>query len=474
MVSGGQAVSGDGGTAVRGFSGHPKGLAYLAFTELWERFSYYGMTALLALYLGKQLLLPPHADHVVGLAALRHLFEFRAPMSNAAFASLIYGWYGGLVYFTPILGGWVADRWLGAKRTVTLGALLMSAGHLAMTFDQSFLVALLLLIVGSGCLKGNISAQVGALYPHAAESLRARGFTIFSTAINIGGVLGPVGTGAVAATYGWHAGFGLAAVLMLVALAVYLAGQRHLPESEVRRHARADLPPLTAEEKRRTWAIVGVILLSILPSIAYPMIWNIGIVWIDQHVDLHTALGAVPATWFNSVDAFASIVVAAPLIALWAWQARRRQEPGDLTKIAIGSAIVGASALLLTAGSALAGDGAKVSVWWALACYFGMGTAFMWYWPQTLALVSQSAPPKINATMVSASFLALFIGSTLMGWVGSFYDQMSPAAFWAVDAAIGFAGAAIAFAARRPLMRVLDPARGGGAGAGAPNQEDLS
>src|SRR5689334_14016542 len=241
----------------RGFLNHPPGLFYLAFTELWERFSYYGMTALLALYLGKQLLLPPHADHVFGLALLRHLFEFRGAMSNEAFASLIYGWYGGLVYFTPIVGGWVADRWLGAKRTVTAGALLMSAGHLAMTFDQSFLVALLLLIIGSGFLKGNISAQVGALYPEAAESLRSRGFTIFSTAINIGAVIGPLATGAVAAIYGWHAGFGLAAALMLVALTIYLSGQRHLPEPRAARRGRESAPALTTEEKRRTWAIVA-------------------------------------------------------------------------------------------------------------------------------------------------------------------------------------------------------------------------
>jgi POT family proton-dependent oligopeptide transporter len=437
-----------------GLFNHPPGLFYLAFTELWERFSYYGMTALLALYLRKQLLLPAHADYVLGLSALRHLFEFRGAMSNEAFASLIYGWYGGLVYFTPILGGWVADRWLGAKRTVTAGALLMSAGHLAMTFDASFLIALLLLIVGSGFLKGNISAQVGALYPEAAESLRSRGFTIFSTAINIGAVLGPLGTGAVAAIYGWHAGFALAAALMLLALVIYLAGQRHLPERRAPR-VRNEVPPLTAEEKRRTWAIVGLIALGVFPSISYPMIWNIGIVWIDQYVDLATPFGTVPASWFNSVDSFASIVVAAPLIGLWAWQARHGREPDSMTKMAIGSALTGVSALLLTAGSAL--GGAHVSVWWALACFFGMGTAFMWYWPVLLALVSQSAPAKLNATMVSATFLGLFVGSTLMGWIGSFYDQMSPAAFWTLDAAIGFAGALITIAVRRPLMRLLEP-----------------
>ena len=441
------------------FYGHPRGLAYLAFTEVWERFSYYGMTALLALYMGKQLLLPGHAENVLGLDPLRALFEFRGPMSDQAFASLIYGWYGGLVYFTPIVGGLIADRLLGAKRTVIVGALLMSAGHLAMSFDASFLIALGLLILGSGCLKGNISAQVGTLYPAEAESLRERGFTIFSTGINIGSVLGPLATGTVAAIYGWHAGFALAAALMLVALVTYLAGQRHLPDNRAARRERKQLPPLTPAERRRTWALVGLIALAIPPSVAYPMIWNIGILWIDQHVSLGTPLGTVPASWFNSVDSFASIVAAAPLVALWAWQARRRTEPGGIVKVAIGCFIIGLSALLLAVGSLGLQDGGNVSVIWALAGFFGMGIAFMWYWPVLLALVSRAAPPKVNSTLMGGTFLALFIGVTTMGWVGSFYDQMSPAAFWTLDAAIAFAGGLIAFAVHRPLSRILNDNR---------------
>lgn len=434
---------------------HPPGLAILAATELAERFSYYGMTALLALYMTKQLLLPGHAENVIGLAALRDLFEFRGAMSNQAFASLIYGWYGGLVYFTPIIGGWIADRWLGKKSAVVVGALLMSAGHLAMSFDQTFLFALVLLILGSGFLKGNISAQVGTLYPPDAQSWRARGFTIFSTGINIGSVLGPLATGGVAASQGWHAGFALAAVLMLVALGIYLAGQRLLPEIRPERSAEAS-PTLTPAEKRRVWALALLIALIILPAIAYSMIWNVGILWVDQRVGLASPFGTVPAAWFNSVDSFASIVVAAPLVALWAWQARRGSEPGNMTKIAIGTAVTGASALLLAAGAALAGADGKVSVLWALAGYFGMGLGFMWYWPVTLALVSQAAPAKINSTMVSAAFLALFVGVTAMGWVGSFYDQMSDTAFWLMDSAIGLGGAALIAALARPLSRLLE------------------
>lgn len=443
---------------MRWLGGHPKGLAYLAFTELWERFSYYGMTALLALYMVKQLLLPEHAGKVLGLASLRHVFELGGPISDAAFASLIYGWYGGLVYFTPMLGGLIADRWLGAKRTVILGALLMSGGHLAMSFDASFLIALVMLILGSGCLKGNISAQVGTLYPPEAESLRARGFTMFSTAINIGAVIGPLAAGGVAALYGFHAGFALAAGLMLLALVIYLAGQRHLPETGPRRAERVVLPPLTAEERKRSWALLVMIALTIPANIAYPMVWNIGVVWVDKHVDLQSAWGTVPASWFNAVDAFASIVAAAPLIALWAWQARRGSEPGSIAKIWIGLAITGASALLLTAGCLLAGADGRVSVLWALAAWVGMGIGFMWYWPILLGLVSQAAPAKVNSTLMGACFLSLFVGVVTMGWVGTFYERMSNAAFWTLDAVIAFGGAVLVILVQKPLRRMLEPA----------------
>ena len=434
--------------------GHPRGIVYLAFTEAWERFSYYGMTSLLSLYLVGQLLTPGHAEHVLGLAGLRAFLEGNGAMSDQAFASLIYGWYGGLVYFTPILGGMLADRLLGTKATVVLGALLMSAGHIAMAFDASFLIALLLLILGSGCLKGNISAQVGQLYPLEAESLRTQGYTIFSAAINVGAVAGPLVCGSVAAIYGWHAGFGVAGALMIVALITYLAGQRHLPGGRARKE-RPDHPPLTAAERRRVWLLILTIAIVVLPAISYTMIWNIGVLWVDQHAILSTPLGTVPASWFNSVDSLFSILAVPPLVALWRWQAKRRREPGDVAKIGIGSALTGASALFMVAGSLIAGPDGRASVLWPLACFAGMGIAFLWYWPVLLALVSQAAPAKVNATMVSGSFLALFAGSVLMGWIGSFYGEMHPALFWSIDAAIGLAGGLIFLLLGRPLSRAL-------------------
>jgi POT family proton-dependent oligopeptide transporter len=214
------------------------------------------MTALLVLYMVNQLLLPGHIEQVAGFAAFRAVIEsITGPLSTQALASQIFGLYSGFVYFTPMLGGLVADRWIGQRNAVVIGALSMSGGHLAMAFDQSFLLALLLLVVGSGFLKGNISAQVGALYPASDESRRTRGFAIFSTAINFGAVAGPLACGMLAQAYGWHYGFGLAAILMLAGLATYLVGYRHLPARVPRRTREA--ARLRAAEWRVVLALVA-------------------------------------------------------------------------------------------------------------------------------------------------------------------------------------------------------------------------
>jgi POT family proton-dependent oligopeptide transporter len=210
------------------FFGQPRALGYLAFTEAWERFSYYGMTSLLVLYMSQALFLPEHAEHVAGFASYRAFFGNPSPL---ALASITYGMYTGLVYFTPVLGGLIADQLIGRKRAVMTGAVLMSLGHFAMAFDVSFLLALLLLIVGCGLLKGNISTQVGQLYGEDDAEGRARGFSIFSMAINVGAVTGPLVCASLAAVYGWHAGFATAGVLMLFALLTYGIGYRYLSES---------------------------------------------------------------------------------------------------------------------------------------------------------------------------------------------------------------------------------------------------
>lgn len=436
-------------------AGHPKGLYFLSFTEMWERFSFYGMSALLTLYMVKDLL-PQHAAQVVGLAAMRGLFEFRGPMSDLAFSALIYGWYSGLVYFTPLLGGWVADRILGAKRTVMIGVLLMSAGHLAMSFYASFLLALLLLILGSGFLKGNISAQVGALYPAEDESRRSRGFTIFSTGICVGAASGPFVTGLVAALYGWHAGFAVAAGLMLVALIAYVLGQRHLPDDRPVARKREKAAPLTASERKRVAVLLLVIVLTIPAEIAYPMVWSIGILWVDQYVNLATPLGAVPSSWFASMDSLGSVLAAPFLVAFWAWQAKRGIEPTSVTKVGIGTAIIAVGALLFAFGNMGTNAPDSVAAGWAIAGWLIMGLAWMYYWPTTLAIVSRAAPRGMGSTLMGVAFLSPFVAHVMAGWVGSYFDQMHPSTFWAMDAGIALCGAAVILALRRRLQTALE------------------
>jgi POT family proton-dependent oligopeptide transporter len=437
--------------AERKFFGEPIGLAYLAFTEAWERFSFYGMSALLVLYMTQTLLLPGHVEHVAGFAAFHAAIQsVTGPLSTQALASMIYGLYSGLIYFTPILGGLLADRVLGARRTVVIGAILMSAGHIAMAFDVSFLVALLLLIVGCGCLKGNISAQVGALYDREDDTGRTRAFAIFSVGINVGAVAGPLACGLLAQIYGWHAGFAAAGVLMLLALVTYLSGLKHLTEPARRAPEQAPKAPLTGEEWRTIALLTGVIAITIFQSISYYQISDIGLIWIHQKVDLTTPLGPVPVSWFSSLDSFSSIVCVPPLFALWRWQDRHGGEPDDLGKIGLGAAICAASALVAAAGSALAGDG-KIGVIWPLVSFFGMGIAFLYYWPTILALVSRRAPAQVNGAMLGMVFLSLFVSNITMGWVGGFYERMSPAGFWVLDAAIGFVGVLAVALLRLPL-----------------------
>jgi proton-dependent oligopeptide transporter, POT family len=359
------------------FIGHPRGLFYLAFTEAWERFSYYGMTALLALYMVNQLLLPGHVEHIAGFAGFRAAVEsVVGPLSTQALASQIFGLYSGFVYFTPLLGGLIADRWIGQRKGVVVGALCMSAGHIAMTFDRSFLLALLALVVGSGFLKGNISAQVGAVYPRDDETRRTRGFIIFSTAINIGAVAGPVVCGLLAQFYGWHAGFGVAAIFMLVGLATYLYGYRYLPARVERRTFESTR--LSAAERRIVYVLVAVIVITIFQSIAYTQIFNVNPIWIQQHVAPEVGGFQIPVPWYQAVNSVSSIVAVPLLFWIWSRQGARGHEPDELAKIGTGSWAAAVSNLILV-GAILAAGGAPVHPIWPALYSAGLGICFLYY-----------------------------------------------------------------------------------------------
>lgn len=436
------------------FFGEPPALGFLAFTEAWERFSYYGMTALLVLYMSQALFTPERIGNVAGFATFRAGLEaVFGHMGPVALASRIYGLYTGFVYFTPVFGGWIADRLISRRYAVMLGAVLMSAGHFAMAFDASFLLALVLLVVGCGLLKGNISTQVGELYAEDDGVGRTRAFSIFSMAINVGAVVGPLACGALAHFYGWHVGFGLAGVLMLLALVTYTAGLRLLQEETHPREAGTALPPLSRQDWMTIGALVVVTLLTVPHSITYYQNANIGLVWISRNVDLNVLGFDIPIPWFTSIDPFISILSVPPLFALWRYQAAHGGEPGEITKIAIGAFIAAAANLLLVVAGLIGG---RASGLFPVLYNVLLGVAFIYQWPTLLALVSRMAPEKVKARMMGGVFLSLFLANMTMGWIGGFYEHMSPTSFWAMNVAIATGGGALALLLKPILERVLN------------------
>src|SRR5207244_697967 len=312
---------------------------YIAFAEAWERFSYYGMQALLVLYMVNRLLHPPHVEHIAGFGGFRHLIEsFRGPLDVQPLASTIFGLYTGLVYLTPIVGGLIADRWFGRTFSITIGASLMALGHFLMAFDVTFLIALTCLLTGVGCFKGNVASQVGALYP-TGDNRRADAFQIYYIFINGGVIAAPLICGTLGETVGWHWGFGAAGVGMLISLAIYLAGLRHLPPDTLPGRAaarRVAAPRLTRDDIPKLAAWGGLLVVVALFWIANGEVLNAYMVWAKAHLQRDVAGFQFPTTWLQSVSAIVGMGMAPVLISLWTAQAKRGREPSALGKMAIG------------------------------------------------------------------------------------------------------------------------------------------
>lgn len=438
--------------AERTFLGQPRGLAYIVFTEAWERFSFYGMQALLVLYMASYLLQPGTVEGVAGFATARAGIEFVfGPLSTQALASQIFGLYIGLIYFVPVLGGLLGDRVLGRRRAVVGGAVLMAIGHFLMAIEAAFLFALLSLILGSGLLKGNLAAQVGGLYAKN-DPRRDTAFSLYSMSINVGAFLAPLVCGTLGELYGWHYGFGAAGVGMLAGIVIYLSGRAYLPPDLIDRSAAR--PKLQHGDGRVIAALLGVLAITSLFWTAQTQVWNSYPLWVRDRVDRDLFDLTVPVTWFQSLDSLAVLVFAPVVILFWRWQARRRTEPGDLMKIALGCAFFAVACVLLSIGEVTAGSG-KIALLWPTAFHFVCAWAYLYAAPITLALVSRAAPVSVNAMMVGAYYLALFAGGIFSGWLGRFFEVISPAAFWLLHGAIVAAGAVLILMLRPLLVREL-------------------
>ncbi|MEY2555303.1 MAG: proton-dependent oligopeptide transporter, family [Verrucomicrobiota bacterium] len=447
----------------RSFIGHPRGLAYIAFAEAWERFSYYGMQALLVLYMVNRLLHPPHVDHIAGFGPFRHLIEnFRGPLSVQALASTIFGLYTGLVYLTPIGGGLIADRWLGRTRTIIIGALLMSAGHFLMAFDFSFLLALTCLLVGVGCFKGNLASQVGGLYA-TGDNRRADAFQIYYIFINGGVIAAPLIAGTLGEKVGWHWGFGAAGVGMLIGLTIYLLGRKYLPpDSPVVEEKEASANHTAKTKLTRRDKIAIVVLIALLPFLTIAIIpnqqiFNAYLVWAQDHANLIFFGKKMPTTWLITLDSIVSVSFLFIAVIFWRIWSKKFREPAEITKIAIGSLIAVTGMLSLMIGAATAGPEGKVSIGWLIAFHVLNSAGFANVFPVSLALYARVAPAALSATIIGIYYLAFFAGNNLVGWIGGFLEKMPATQFWLLHATLAGAAGVIFLLAGRLFGHLLAP-----------------
>jgi POT family proton-dependent oligopeptide transporter len=428
----------------RVFLGHPRGLAYLAFAEAWERFSYYGMQTLLVLYMVRQLLLPGHVEHVVGIESLRSFVEsMYGPVSVQAFASGIFGLYTGFVYLTPIFGGLLADRLLGRKLTVTIGAVLMALGHFLMAFEMPFLLALSCLLLGVGCFKGNIASQVGALYK-PGDLRVASAFQIYYIGINAAVIVSPLVCGTLGELVGWHWGFGAAGVGMLIGLAIYLSGSAYLPADPLleRRQGRATSTKLRPGEGKVLTLLILLLPVLALGVVANQQIFNAYVVWADQNANFRLLGHDIPTTWLITLDAITSTGFLIGSVWFWRIWARRRKEPSEITKMALGYLISVTGVLALAAGAyGQQLTGGKVSLLWLVAFHMLNSIGFANAFPAALALYSRLSPPALAATMMGIFYLHFFAANNLAGRLGGLLEKMPAVQFWLMHAAmVAFAG----------------------------------
>ena len=405
------------------FLGHPRGLATLFFTEMWERFSYYGMRAFLILYMTA-----PVAAGGLGFADAR--------------AASIYGTYTGSVWGAAILGGMVADRFLGQYRSVLLGGIIIAAGHFTLAFKALpfFYTGLALIVIGTGLLKPNVSTMVGSLYA-TGDARRDAGFSIFYMGINLGAFIGPLVSGWLAQRVDWHLGFASAGVGMVFGLVQYVLGRRRLQPALARLAQqpkgnlvqRADTPNgangvgllgFTATEWKRMGAIVVFFLVAVLFWGAYEQAGSTLNLFADRYTRLEMFGFSFPSSWFQSVQPI-FVILLAPVFA-WLWIRLGDRQPSVPAKFALAVFFMGLAFLVLVPAGAMAQSGSaeRVSPWWLIAAYGISELGELCLSPVGLSAVTKLAPLRILGFMMGVWFLSNSFGNKLAGWAAGFISSM--------------------------------------------------
>jgi POT family proton-dependent oligopeptide transporter len=454
----------DGAVKERTLLGHPIGLSYLFTTEMWERFSYYGMRAILIYTLINYLLLQPTAESVVGYHALKHLFELiyngGQPLAPQPFSSLIYGNYTAFVYLTPVIGGLIADRWLGQRNSVIVGAIIMAIGEFTLMSPHLFFLGLMLLIVGNGFFKPNISTQVGNLYKPGDHRIDSA-FSIFYVGINLGAFFSPLVCGTLGEAYGYHWGYFAAGAGMLFGLVSYLFALRTLPQDRAARLKthKEEKKSLTGEDWRATIALVLLFFPGCLFWAAYEQQGNTIAVFAQNLTDRRLIPGIIdwqiPYTWFQSFNPGFIMLFTPLVIGFWAWQARRNKEPSVLTKMALGNIMMGASYLVMIAAVHFTAPHGQVSWLWLLAFFAVITLGELYFSPIGLALTARVAPPQILSMMMGVWLMTSFVGNLLQGFIGKYFNVLSKEEFFLLCASVGLAAGIVFWLFNFPLKAIL-------------------
>jgi len=447
--------------------GHPRGLTWLFTTEMWERFSYYGMRAILVLYLTNFLLLPGHVESVVGYHAIKGAFEsiFNGgqPMGVQPLSSVIYGNYTAFVYLTPFFGGIIADRWLGQRMSVIVGGVTMAIAEFTLMEPRLLFVGLFLLIIGNGFFKPNISTQVGNLYK-AGDNRIDRAYSIFYVGINVGAFFSPLVCGTLAEdpAWGYKWGFCAAGIGMVIGQLIYLFALRTLPKDRVERtRAGAETKkPLSSTDWK---AVVALILLCIPTTLfwaTYEQQGNTINLWAEQFTNRAFIPGFVnwqiPVTWFQAFNPFMIFAFTPLVVGLWGRQAGRGKEPRTVIKMALGNFLLAMSYLIMAGAAFVTGPDGHASWLWLLAFFAVITLGELYLSPIGLALVARVSPPQILSAMMGLWFITSFTGNQLQGYIGSYFSRMDKVSFFLLCAGLGMLASVVTWAFDRPLRSILE------------------
>ena len=419
----------------------PRGLSALFLTEMWERFSYYGMRAMIVLYL----------TGAIGWSQPR--------------ASLLYGAYTTSVWFTPIIGGWLADRYLGAQRALLIGGTIIACGHFVLAIETmpTFYLGLTLVALGTGLFKPNVSACVGELY-EPGDPRRDPGFTIFYMGINLGALIGPLVTGWLRVNYGWRYGFAAAGVGMILAVVVLLATRKTLlgeaglypgAKRAVKEHDTA-AGPLTRDEWERVIALAVVSFFVIFFWGAYEQAGNTMNYFAAHSTKLDLGWIKVVPEWFQSVDPVFIILLGPVFAVLWTWLARAGKEPSTTRKMALGLIVMGLGFVFMVAAAAQVKAGGLASPIWLVLAFMFHATGELCLSPVGLSLVTKVAPGKIVSLMMGVWFLSNAAGNFVAGLLGAMTEKIpDPVTFWTIFLAFPVAAGVILFILAPKLQKLM-------------------